>query len=89
MASESDPAYVEEHSGLVNTQPTEVQHQTTMPELFDTSMRDLDGYPGASLGYSDEFLALGADPRHDYGQPDLFMDSFWPLMGGDWMPGQV
>ncbi|KAI8716260.1 hypothetical protein NCS52_00919100 [Fusarium sp. LHS14.1] len=88
-ASESDSAYFEGRPDLINTQPTEVQQQATMPELFDTSMRDFDGYPGGSLSYSDEFLAFGADPRHDYGQPDLFMDSFWPLLEGDWMPGQV
>lgn len=84
-----DSAYLQGRPDLVNTRPTEVQQQTAIPELFDTSMRDFDGYPGDSLGYSDEFLALGADPRHDYGQPDLFMDSFWPLMEGDWMPGQL
>ncbi|RSL77899.1 hypothetical protein CEP51_008674 [Fusarium floridanum] len=87
--NETDSAYHESRGNLMNLQPTEVQRQTTMPEHLDTSMHDFDGYLGGSLGYSEEFLALGADPRHDYGQPDLFMDSFWPLMEGDWMPGQV
>ncbi|RSL94322.1 hypothetical protein CEP52_012716 [Fusarium oligoseptatum] len=88
VTNEPDPAYMENRPSVMNTRPIEVQ-QTTMPEHLDTSMHDFDGYLGGSLGYSEEFLALGADPRHDYGQPDLFMDSFWPLMEGDWMPGQV
>ncbi|RSL43215.1 hypothetical protein CEP54_015177 [Fusarium duplospermum] len=89
VTNESSSAYPESRSGHINTQPTEIQQQTTMPEHLDTSMHDFDGYLGGSLGYSEEFLTLGTDPRHDYGQPDIFMDSFWPLMEGDWMPGQV
>lgn len=89
VGNESDSAYLGNHSGLVNVQPTEVQQQATMPELFDTSMHDFDGYLGGSLGYNEELSTLGADPRYDSGQPDLFMDSFWPLMEGDWVPGQM
>lgn len=87
--NEPDPAYLGNRPGPANIQPTEVQQQVTMPELFDTSMHDFDGYLGGSSGYTEEFSVLGADPRYDSGQPDLFMDSFWPLMEGDWMPGQM
>ncbi|RSL67380.1 hypothetical protein CEP53_003034 [Fusarium sp. AF-6] len=87
VMSESGPAYLETRSGLVNIQPTEAP--ATMSELFDTSMHGFDGYLGGSSGYHEDFSVLGADPRHDSGQPDLFMDSFWPLMEGDWMPGQM
>ncbi|KAJ3460792.1 hypothetical protein MRS44_011659 [Fusarium solani] len=87
--NESDSAYLGNHPGLMNVQTTEVQQQATMPELFDTSMHDFDDYLGGSSGYTEESSVLGADPRYDTGQPDLFMDSFWPLMEGDWMPGQM
>ncbi|UPK92688.1 hypothetical protein LCI18_003623 [Fusarium solani-melongenae] len=86
---ESGSEYLENHPTLMNVQLMEAQQQTTVPELFDASIHDFEGYLGGSLGYNDEFSALDADPRHDSGQPDLFMDSFWPLIEGDWMPGQM
>lgn len=89
VANGPDPAYLGSRPSLMNIQSTEVQQQTIIPGLFDTSMQDFEGYLGASSGYHEEYTALGADPRQDSGQPDLFMDSFWPLMEGDWMPGQM
>ncbi|KAM5386474.1 hypothetical protein ACJZ2D_000437 [Fusarium nematophilum] len=91
--TESDSAYLGERSGLMDVQLTEVQQQTApqtaMPELFVSSTRSFNSYLGGSSEYNEEFSALGVDPRYDSGQPDLFMDSFWPLMEGDWMLGQM
>ncbi|KAH7120655.1 hypothetical protein EDB81DRAFT_814521 [Dactylonectria macrodidyma] len=54
-----------------------------LPEALDPDTRHY-GYSREAVGYEDSFLTLGFDPRYDSGQPDLFMDSFWPLADGDW-----
>ncbi|KAL3450812.1 hypothetical protein BJX65DRAFT_270146 [Aspergillus insuetus] len=64
-------------------QPPQEQ-QANMPGLFELDTRNFSGYMGDIDLYDQGFAALGFDPRYDTGQPDLFMDSFWPLTCRDW-----
>ncbi|KAJ0421831.1 hypothetical protein BJY00DRAFT_106210 [Aspergillus carlsbadensis] len=93
LADEAHSAHTpRERPPLQQQQPAQPQHQPQppqeqqgiMPGLFEPDTRNFTGYAGDIAEYAQGFQALGFDPRYDTGQPDLFMDSFWPLICRDW-----
>ncbi|KAL2844875.1 hypothetical protein BJX68DRAFT_137441 [Aspergillus pseudodeflectus] len=79
----SDPADERERLSVQSAQ-YEQQRRSIVPGVFEPHSRDFTGYSGDTAGYNQGFSGLGFDPRYDPGQPDLFMDSFWPLICQDW-----
>ncbi|KAF5024521.1 hypothetical protein F66182_3461 [Fusarium sp. NRRL 66182] len=50
---------------------------------------DLSRYFGEAEAYGDGFLSLGFNAQYDPGQPDVFMDSFWPVYDAGWTLADV
>ncbi|KAF4978162.1 hypothetical protein FZEAL_5407 [Fusarium zealandicum] len=59
------------------------QHQTALGLAVPNAGLHT-GYMRGGMDHEGSLLTLGFDPRYDLGQPDLFMDSFWPLEDGGW-----
>ncbi|CEI63708.1 hypothetical protein FVEN_g6830 [Fusarium venenatum] len=53
-------------------------------EAMESEATDFSGYFGDEEPQLDSFLAIGLHGQYGSGQPDVFMDSFWPLNYGDW-----
>ncbi|KAF4946935.1 hypothetical protein FSARC_14084 [Fusarium sarcochroum] len=51
---------------------------------MDPENTDFSQYFGEAELHGDSFLAIGLHGQYGSGQPDVFMDSFWPLNDGDW-----
>ncbi|KIL90185.1 transcriptional regulatory protein [Fusarium avenaceum] len=51
---------------------------------MDSEVIDFGGYFGEPESHVDNLLAIGLHGQYGSGQPDVFMDSFWPLCDGDW-----
>ncbi|KAF5681279.1 transcriptional regulatory [Fusarium heterosporum] len=51
---------------------------------MDSEAIDFGGYFGKADQPADDLVAVGLHGQYGSGQPDVFMDSFWPLYGGDW-----
>ncbi|KAM0545339.1 hypothetical protein ACHAPJ_011411 [Fusarium lateritium] len=55
--------------------------------LSGTMNPEADGfnqYFGDAEPHVESFLAIGLHGQYGSGQPDVFMDTFWPLNDGDW-----
>jgi hypothetical protein len=65
--------------------PLSMQSQTTL-ETNNANVHYEDEL--APPGEYDALISLKFDPRYQAGQPDIFMDAFWPIPGdSDWMLG--
>jgi hypothetical protein len=51
---------------------------------MDNEVIDFGGYFGEAEPHVDNLLAMGLHGQYGSGQPDVFMDSFWPLYDGHW-----
>ncbi|CAJ0555472.1 Ff.00g055370.m01.CDS01 [Fusarium sp. VM40] len=51
---------------------------------MDSEVIDFGGFFGEAEPHVDNLLAIGLHGQYGSGQPDVFMDSFWPLCDGDW-----
>ncbi|KAJ4252377.1 hypothetical protein NW762_010975 [Fusarium torreyae] len=55
-----------------------------LSESMDPEVNDFNQYFGEAEPHVDSFFAIGLHGQYGSGQPDVFMDAFWPLNDGDW-----
>lgn len=71
LPNTTPPEAAKSFPGLQEQQPPELLAYNNFATMASTGITDSAGY--------DVAMTLGFDPRYDNSQPDIFLDSFWPL----------
>lgn len=89
LSEESRPMPTVASNSITTGQYVQMDITSNVSEPLNPDSGEFSSDSREVVEYEDNFLTLGFDPRYGSGQPDLFMDSFWPVTDGDWMMPDV
>ncbi|KAK1763897.1 hypothetical protein QBC33DRAFT_458707 [Phialemonium atrogriseum] len=89
LSEESRPMPTVASNSITTGQYVQMDITSNVSEPLNPDSSEFSSHSREVVEYEDNFLTLGFDPRYGSGQPDLFLDSFWPVTDGDWMMPDV